>query len=64
MKRDIQQSVFDAFHPMAKRICAEVGRKLDNTPRHMLDVGNPNHPSYDLHLFGEHHEDFIKRQYK
>lgn len=27
-------------------------------------MSNPNHISYDLHIFGEHHESFIRRQYK
>ena len=26
--------------------------------------GNPNHPMYDLHIFGYHHKDFMKRQMK
>lgn len=25
---------------------------------------NPNHRCYDLHIFGEHHETFLRRQYK
>lgn len=25
---------------------------------------DPNHPNYDLHLFGEHHITFMQRQYK
>lgn len=25
---------------------------------------NPNHNSYALHIFGEHHESFMRRQYK
>lgn len=24
---------------------------------------DPNHPAYDLHLFGEHHKLFMSRQY-
>ena len=38
--------------------------ELDNTPRYLLDTSNPNHPNYDLHIFSEHHESFMSRQYK
>ena len=59
-------SIYDSKD--AKRII-EAGTKqatdeLNATPRHMLDPGNPNHPRYDLHLFGEHYESFLRRQYK
>jgi hypothetical protein len=46
MKRTVPQSVFDA--PEAKRIAKiafrEAKEELDNTPRHQLDEGKPNHP--------------------
>jgi len=63
--RTVQQAVFDspqaikaakAGHAMA---CAE----LEATPRHMLDEGNPNHPKYDLHIFGVHVDEFMAKQY-
>lgn len=65
MKRTVQQSVFDSKE--AKQI-AKIGHRLAceelaRTPRHLLDVSNPNHPSHDLHLFGEHVDSFIARQY-
>lgn len=65
-KRTVPQAVFDS--PSARRICA-AGHKqacdeLDRMPRHLLDVGNPNHPMYDLHLFGEHVDIFMRRQYR
>lgn len=64
--RTVPQSVFDS--PMARKIAREAHRQaceeLARTPRHLLDEGNPNHPRYDLHLFGEHHETFMARQYR
>ena len=57
------QSVFDAFSTTARRITAEVARELESTPRHLLPEGNPNHPMYDLQLFGEHYADFMQRQF-
>lgn len=65
-KRTVPQAVFDS--PQALKAAREghlaACRELNNTPRHLLDEGNPNHPRYDLHLFGEHHETFLQRQYK
>lgn len=65
-KRSVPQAVFDA--PEARKV-ARLGHKaacdeLDRTPRRLLSEGNPNHPRYDLHLFGEHHETFMERQYE
>lgn len=37
--------------------------ELNNTPVHLLDVGNPNHPVNDG-IFGYETEDFIRKQYK
>ena len=48
----------------AKQGHAEACRELTNTPRHLLGEGNPNHPMYDLHIFGYHHEEFMKRQHR
>lgn len=64
-KRSVPQAVFDS--PAALRAARE-GHKLAcaelaATPRHLLNEGNPNHPSHDLHLFGEHHETFMARQH-
>ena len=65
-KRTVLQGVFDS--PEARRIQREAHRlacaDLERLPRHMLDKGNPNHPDYDLHIFGEHYESFMGRQYK
>lgn len=66
-KRSVPQAVFDS--PGAAGKAAKLGHEaacaeLDRTPRHLLGEGNPNHPRYDLHLFGEHHETFLKRQYE
>jgi hypothetical protein len=65
-KISVPQSVFDSPEAMkvAKKGHAEACAELAKTPRHLLDEGNPNHPMYDLHLFGERHESFIKRQYR
>lgn len=66
LKRTVPQAVFDsAFARRAAReghaaACAELAR----TPRHLLDESNPNHPRYDLHLFGEHHATFMARQHR
>lgn len=52
----------------AKRLIKEAVRQsvkeLSDTPRHMLDPSNPNHPDYDLHIFGHHCDDFLAKQYK
>lgn len=52
----------------AKRLIKEAVRQsvneLSETPRHMLDTSNPNHPNYDLHIFGYHWDDFLAKQYK
>lgn len=64
-RKTVLQAVFDS--PAARKVAreghAQACRELAATPRHMLDEGNPNHPRYDLHLFGEHHEKFLARQY-
>ena len=65
-KKTVPQSVFDSPEAIKVAKCghAEACAELDRTPRHLLGEGNPNHPMYDLHIFGEHHEKFMKRQYK
>lgn len=64
-KRTVPQAVFDSPQALkaAKQGHAQACQELADTPRHMLDEGNPNHPRYDLHLFGQHHETFMRRQY-
>lgn len=65
-KRTVPQAVFDS--PEATKVAKEGHRlaceELAKTPRHLLGEGNPNHPMYDLHLFGEPVEQFLKRQYR
>jgi hypothetical protein len=65
-KRTVPQAVFDS--PEALRSQA-AGHKLatdelNRTPRHMLDEGNPNHPRYDLHIFGIPADDLMAMQYR
>lgn len=66
MKRTVPQSVFDS--PDALRIARQghlqACRELDRTPRHLLDIGNPNHPAHDLKLFGYDTTAFLAKQYR
>ena len=66
MKRSIPQFVFDS--PQARKIqrdaVRESMRELNATPRHLLDPSNPNHPNYDLQLFGMHYAVLMGKQYK
>lgn len=59
--------VFDspeAFR-IAKKGHLEAKRELDNTPRHLLDPGNPNHPdNFDVKIFGYQAKEFMAKQYK
>lgn len=66
IKRTVPQSVFDSPDALraARKGHAEACAELARIPRHLLDLGNPNHPNYDLHLFGQHHVEFLKRQYR
>lgn len=65
MKRSVPQVVFDS--PEALRAAREGHRRaceeLARVPRHMLDVGNPNHPIHDG-IFGYDRDAFVARQYK
>lgn len=65
MKRTIPQSVFDSKSALriAKQATKEATEQLENTPRHMLDEGNPNHPIHDG-LFGHDRDDFMAKQYR
>lgn len=65
-KRTVPQAVFDSPEAIraARQGHAEACAELARTPRHLLGEGDPNHPMYDLHIFGEHHETFMRRQYK
>ncbi len=60
----VERSLGKKWERMAKEAVEESIEELNNTPRHLLDEGNPNHPMYDLHIFGYHHEEFLKKQYK
>jgi hypothetical protein len=65
-KRAVLQSVFDS--PAALR-ATRAGHKaaceaLARTPRADLDIGNPNHPSYDMKLFGYDVDVFLKKQHR
>ena len=64
-KRTVPQAVFDAFPKnLARAAMRQAEEELARIPRHLLDEGNPNHPRYDPHLFGEHVDAFMTRQYK
>lgn len=64
-KTTVPQAVFDS--PEARRVAREGHRKacedLARKPRYLLDEGNPNHPRYDLHLFGTPAPAFLAKQY-
>lgn len=66
LTRTVPQAVFDS--PEARRAARaghrEACQQLDRTPRHLLDEGNPNHPRYDLQLFGQSATTFMARQYR
>lgn len=63
---DTMNAIYDTKE--AKRLIKEAVRQsvkeLSDTPRHMLNPSNPNHPNYDLHIFGYHCDDFLAKQYK
>ena len=63
-KRAIPQAVFDSPGTMkVSRAGNQLAcRDLHDTPRHLLDEGNPNHPRFDLHLFGQPAKLFMARQ--
>jgi hypothetical protein len=65
-KRTIPQSVFDSPEAIraAKAGHAEAVSELNKLPRHMLGEGNPNHPMYDLKLFGYDVKEFLAKQYE
>lgn len=65
MKRTVPQAVFDSKDAIriAKIANKQAVEELNNTPRHMLSEGNPNHPMYDQ-LFGYDREEFMAKQYK
>ncbi len=60
------QATFDAFikSPQGRSAYKQACEELDATPRHLLDTGNPNHPQYDLHIFGIHHQKLMAMQHK
>ena len=65
MKRTVPQAVFDSKEAQQaaraghRAACAE----LERTPRHLLDEGNPNHPRYELLLFGYPEAELLAKQY-
>lgn len=65
-KRSIPQPVFDSSD--ARRVIkagnAEACRDLERKPCHLVGEGDPNHPMYELHLFGEHYSTFMNRQHR
>jgi hypothetical protein len=66
MKRTVPQAVFDSKEArrVARQGHLEACRELNRTPRHLLDEGNPNHPNYDLKLFGYDANEFLSKQYR
>jgi hypothetical protein len=65
-KRTVPQAAFDSAEALrvARAGHNQACEALDRTPRHMLDEGNPNHPRYDLQLFGQPADQFMARQYR
>lgn len=65
-KRSVQQAVFDSKEATraAKAGHQMAVNELALVPRHMLGEGNPNHPRYDLHIFGVHADEFMAKQYR
>lgn len=66
MKRTVPNAIFEAYAKTKgyKQAFIDAKRELDNTPRHLLDEGNPNHPRYDNKIFGYDEKEFLARQYK
>ena len=67
MKRDIPQAVFESKDAMriAKIATKQAEDELNDTPRHLLNRGNPNHPdNFDVQLFGYNTNEFLAKQYK
>ena len=64
MKRTVAQSVF--YSKEAIKVSKQAHRMacedLARIPAHMLDVGNPNHPSNDG-IFGYETKSFLAKQY-
>ncbi len=65
VKRTVAQSVFESKEALkaAKLGHDDAVRELNNTPVHMLDTGNPNHPMNDG-IFGYETKEFLAKQYK
>lgn len=64
--RTVSQAVFDS--PAAKKVI-NAGHKqacdeLVRTPKEKLDVGNPNHPSYDNQSLGYPERAQLAKQFK
>jgi hypothetical protein len=65
-KRTVPQAVSDTPEALqaARRGHQQACRDLERTPRHRLDPGNPNHPDYDLKLFGHDAAALLAKQYR
>jgi hypothetical protein len=66
-KRTVPQAVFDSKEAIkvARAGHAQACRELDNTPRHLLDPSNPNHPdNFHTKLFGYEETEFMAKQYR
>ena len=65
MKRTVSQSVFDNKDNLkaSKLGHQDAVKELENTPVHMLDPANPNHPLNDG-IFGYETKEFLNKQYK
>ena len=65
MKRSIPQAIFESKEALrtAKAAHEAACRELEAKPRHMLDIGDPNHPIHDG-IFGYETESFLRKQNK
>ena len=58
------QAVFDNYAKLIKKAVADSVRELNSTSRPLLDKSNPNHPDYDLKIFGYDADKLMQMQYK
>lgn len=66
LNKEIQMSIFDTKEAkkIAKNAMKDADRELSLRLPHEIPESDPNHPMYDLHVFGEHYADFMRKQYK